>query len=249
MLIKCPECKKKISNTVNVCPNCGKELTEDDKVKAFQKQRDNANKKKIMVAISIFFVVAITIITAVCIINHNYNVKKQQEEQKKQEQAIKDFWDNSSAYYSLLSVLLVNEGTYYDKLESIWKNAIYKTSDTETDKFTKDETGEFYDDFNDAFSSYYDSDDYETDRKDVTESRETEQLYYEEIVKSKPFNKEVEKMQELAEEAHKICLKIEDNNDFKGSVSYNEFTENMADYSNELQDKIQDINMECTKNN
>ena len=31
-LIKCPECKKKISDTVVSCPNCGYELKEEDKI-------------------------------------------------------------------------------------------------------------------------------------------------------------------------------------------------------------------------
>lgn len=41
-LIKCPECKKKISNTIKTCPNCGYELKEEDR-KVKKKETNSKN--------------------------------------------------------------------------------------------------------------------------------------------------------------------------------------------------------------
>lgn len=44
----------------------------------------------------------------------------------------------------------------YCTLESkVWRNCIYENSSSETDKYTKDEYGYFYSDFNDALLSFY----------------------------------------------------------------------------------------------
>lgn len=44
----------------------------------------------------------------------------------------------------------------YATLESkVWRNCIYEDSSTETDKYTKNSYGWFYDDFNDALSEFY----------------------------------------------------------------------------------------------
>lgn len=45
----------------------------------------------------------------------------------------------------------------YASLQSkVWRNCIYEQSSTETDKYTKNEYGRYYSDFNDALSSFYD---------------------------------------------------------------------------------------------
>lgn len=45
----------------------------------------------------------------------------------------------------------------YATLErKVWRNCIYEDGSAETDKYTKDGNGRFYDDFNDALSSFYD---------------------------------------------------------------------------------------------
>lgn len=44
----------------------------------------------------------------------------------------------------------------YASLESkVWRNCIYEQESTETDKYTQNEYGRFYSDFNDALSSFY----------------------------------------------------------------------------------------------
>lgn len=40
-LIKCPECKKKISDTVSFCPNCGATITDHIK----EQQKGKGSKK------------------------------------------------------------------------------------------------------------------------------------------------------------------------------------------------------------
>lgn len=60
-VIKCPECKKKVSTTVNQCPHCGYILTEDDKI-IKEKAKVNSpksNKKIGIISIGIILIVII----------------------------------------------------------------------------------------------------------------------------------------------------------------------------------------------
>ena len=45
-LIKCPECKKKISDVAEKCPNCGKTITEADIVNAYENKRKREKRKQ-----------------------------------------------------------------------------------------------------------------------------------------------------------------------------------------------------------
>ena len=51
-LIKCPECKKKISDVAEKCPNCGKTITEADIGSAYEQNKKWEKRKKIAIIIT-----------------------------------------------------------------------------------------------------------------------------------------------------------------------------------------------------
>ena len=57
-LIKCPECKKKISNTIKTCPNCGYELKEEDR----KVKKKKPILKIIILCILLIFVVGFAVL-------------------------------------------------------------------------------------------------------------------------------------------------------------------------------------------
>lgn len=44
-LIKCPECKKKVSDQTNQCPNCGRTITDADKELAIEQNKKSKSIK------------------------------------------------------------------------------------------------------------------------------------------------------------------------------------------------------------
>ena len=58
---------------------------------------------------------------------------------------------------------------YASLQRKVWKNCIDKNSSSETDKYTKDENGNFYPDFNDALSKFFD--DHASVYSDISENK------------------------------------------------------------------------------
>ena len=54
-LIKCVECGKKISNSADTCPYCGKLLTEEDKFEGYKDLQDNLAQGKSLSILAITF--------------------------------------------------------------------------------------------------------------------------------------------------------------------------------------------------
>ncbi len=55
---------------------------------------------------------------------------------------------------------------------SVWNNSIHQTSNKKTDKFTKNNKGKFYSDFNDALSKLYKDKDYSNTIDQIKANRE-----------------------------------------------------------------------------
>lgn len=73
-IMKCPECGKKISDSVDKCMYCGKDITQDDKIRAFAKRQKAAKRKKklIIPLCAIVVIIAYFCITLVVgIIKHS----------------------------------------------------------------------------------------------------------------------------------------------------------------------------------
>lgn len=52
--------------------------------------------------------------------------------------------------------------TTCNEIVSVWNNSIWKKSDSETNKYTQNSNGKFFDDFNDALQKYADDSKYES---------------------------------------------------------------------------------------
>lgn len=144
-LIKCPDCKKKISDSVDTCPNCGKNLTVDDKAKGFALLKKDTKCKKSWV-ICVLFLVLLTIL---CFLD----IKFRRSEENKKQWEEKEFYENLDMFLSLCNVYIADLGVKVRELDDVWSNLILKESNDETDKYTKDKNGKFVD-FSTAIGKY-----------------------------------------------------------------------------------------------
>ncbi len=149
-LIKCPECGKKISDSVEKCQNCGKEITESD-IETARQNMEKSRKKKRNVII-VFAFVAIIGIGASCgcyfWIERNKHIEERQkeEQQKEEKQKIEKEFDK------IISDVLTNNMNLYCQLSEIeecitnvWHNCIFEVKDKETNKWTLSKNGMFKD--------------------------------------------------------------------------------------------------------
>ena len=93
-MIKCPECKNKISSMARECPKCGCVISENEKRNLIEKTNKSKKKKKI-VFFTIFFVFLLSLVFGGLFLHQNkikqeQNKIKQEQEKIKQEQVKKD---------------------------------------------------------------------------------------------------------------------------------------------------------------
>lgn len=163
-LIKCPECKKKISDVAEKCPNCGKTITEADIGNAYEKKRKGKKRKKIAIII-----IAIIVVIAICgavtyyFVQQNetrieeqrkYEEKKKAEEkaeqkkiqeEKEKRESKRKFVRKSQDLISQTDDVVSDLSKSANKITSTWLNCIYKDKDKETNKWTLKKNGKFKD--------------------------------------------------------------------------------------------------------
>jgi hypothetical protein len=153
-LIHCPECGIEISDKLKTCPHCGypfDSLTENNEemqkveISSVRLHQKNPEKtKKILMGIGTLVIVAILATIVILFVNY-----------QNQKKAFNSYIDNLTE----ISMIMLTGGAKAEELNNltakVWRNSIYEESDPETDEFTKDSRGIFYDDFNDALSSLY----------------------------------------------------------------------------------------------
>ncbi len=143
----CSNCGKELADGVQFCESCGTAVASDvmvdgaviaDAASPEPKKKKFVFSKKMGIIIS---AVLVAVIIAGIVIGNKVSLNQYKEKLE-------------SAYdYMTYSALKAEN---YASLQSkVWRNCIYEQSSTETDKYTKDEKGKFYDDFNDALSSFY----------------------------------------------------------------------------------------------
>lgn len=142
-LIKCPECKKKISNTIKNCPNCGYELLDGDRI--------IKKKKPILKIVLIGFVLLVVAFFSVLeILGLQDKAKAEKAEQKKQNEFIKDVESYLSCEKDTIEIykeIVTNK-------KRVWLNCSLERDDDATDAYTKNSNGKFYKDFNTALNKY-----------------------------------------------------------------------------------------------
>jgi type II secretory pathway pseudopilin PulG len=222
-MIKCPECKKKISNTAERCPNCGLEITEDVKFATFkQKEKDKKRNKIILsIVIVILFMVLVSAIWMVTRQINNGNETKQ-------------FYQNAEIYNSALGTLYDEFHEYTSTYSKVWKNSIYQIEDDETDEYTTDDDGEFFDDFNDALSSYVASDEYLSDATEINNIYSEENAAYENIKIKDDDDEQQKNIKDMIDGLHENIVNLYKYiNDY--GYTYNDYTEKTAKYLKYIQ--------------
>ena len=166
-LIKCPNCQKDISDKANACPNCGYIIPKsknifcsecgkpiplgatvcsncgcpiDEKSEPIVQVEVYPVKKSkkglIKSVIIIIVVVAIGALVVPKIQSYKYD-------------------SNLSYTINLIvdnSVMIEETGNL---MHDVWYNSVFEQEDSKTDKFTKNEYGEFNEDFNDSLNNLY----------------------------------------------------------------------------------------------
>lgn len=171
-LIKCSECGREISDKATSCPHCGAPVIlpsvepgqEDANIAGFEESFENANsqlagdeatidevdpvalKKKKMIKITVAVIAGIAVLIVGIIAYQQYNEKQ--------------YVKNANAYLESCRLVFNDSGSITDITEHVWYNCIWEEDDSETNPYTKDSGGSFYDDFNDALSNLFDSDKY-----------------------------------------------------------------------------------------
>jgi ribosomal protein L37E len=157
-LIKCKECGKEVSNKAESCPNCGFPIAEKKKKDAVQKVEVIRNKKaskKIIIGLIIILLLGF----GAFLLFKEINKAKVYAYENNLRNVTETLIDGVSK-----SVKVAN------LINKVWYNTIFKVSDEETDAYTKN-NGKFYDDFNDALSNLFDSDDYKKDTNFIIDNK------------------------------------------------------------------------------
>lgn len=163
-LIKCPECKKKISDVAEKCPNCGKLISDADRENAYKQNKKSKKRKKIVIIIiAILVVVAISGGVAYYFVKENnkrIEEQKKVEEKKKAEEQAKqkkiqdekekrekkrEFVKNSQDLIFQTDDVVADLSKSANKITNTWLNCIFKDRDKQTDKWTLKKNGKFKD--------------------------------------------------------------------------------------------------------
>jgi len=115
-LIKCPECKKKISDTTDSCPNCGYQLTPEEAAEIKKKEKRALKGSGIgclVIVIAIFFL----------ILNVNNDTEKdvpKTKEELRKEKIEKHFsaWDGSHQGLTKIIKESMNDPNSYEHVET-----------------------------------------------------------------------------------------------------------------------------------
>lgn len=163
-LIKCPECKKKVSDQINQCPNCGRTITDADKELAIEQNKKSKKHKKIALIVIIVMLLACVAggVTYYFVRENNKRIEEQnkaeaknkaaEKKKKKEEEERKKEKKNKGKYKIALSYVMVKTDDFRTLLEkysiyvgNTWLNCIYETKDKDTDKWTMKKNGKFKD--------------------------------------------------------------------------------------------------------
>lgn len=174
-LIHCPECNKEISDKVKACPFCGFPFSQDSDNKGDIQQVEISSvnispkdpKKRRLILLSL--ITSVLIIAAIFITYFLLELKK-----------YNTYVDN----LNLLKVAMINGGSDSETLlnltAKVWFNSIYNEDDPETDIYTKNNSGYFYDDFNIALSYFFNG----TYSKSLIDNIKANQIIVDNIMKN-----------------------------------------------------------------
>ena len=141
------------------CPNCEVEFEQE----ISEEKKKSSGKGLFIVSAILLFLALIFAISGVvsylkCREIENARIEAEQQaqlEEKKIKQTEKKYEDNLKKVVDLMFDGAIEAEDCGNLIQSVWHNNIYEIEDAETDKYTKDSTGKFFDDFNDSLSQLY----------------------------------------------------------------------------------------------
>lgn len=171
----CPDCGAELEEGMESCPKCGCPVENNATSEVVPQQVEVtgvkvSQKSKKLIVIGIIAVIAVAILVAVGVQVHKKNVaaKAAAEAQKQSE----EYGSNLSlAAYSMLSGASDAE-TCGNLIKQVWYNAIYKESDSKTDKYTKPD-GYYVSDFNDALQNLFSDSSFSSQLADINDNKDT----------------------------------------------------------------------------
>ena len=171
----CSDCGAELEEGMDICPKCGcpiENIIETDKTPQQVEVTGVkiTKKSKKIIVIATIAVLAAAIITAIGVQTHKKNVaaKAVAEAQKQSE----EYGTNlNMAAYSMLSGASDAE-TCGNLIKQVWYNAIYKESDSTTNKYTKPD-GYFVSDFNDALQNLFSDSSFSGQIADINSNKDT----------------------------------------------------------------------------
>ncbi len=167
--IMCEDCGTKYESGLKKCPTCG---CPSPKRGTFLKRLSN-NK----IAIAVIALAFLALIIGGVIINNRSNNKNTDD---KSQNAVGIMSEKSSVsqYYKNLEkvALKMLDGAAVAEesgnlTKSVWYNTIYQEDDEETDKYTK-KNGRFFEDFNDALSALFESEEFQDKKSEILDNQE-----------------------------------------------------------------------------
>ena len=171
----CSDCGAELEEGMDICPKCGCPIENIIETEKTPQQVDVTGvkitkKSKKIIVIATIAVLAAAIITAIGVQTHKKNVaaKAVAEAQKQSE----EYGTNlNMAAYSMLSGASDAE-TCGNLIKQVWYNAIYKESDSTTNKYTKPD-GYFVSDFNDALQNLFSDSSFSGQIADINSNKDT----------------------------------------------------------------------------
>ncbi|MCB6622289.1 zinc ribbon domain-containing protein [Mediterraneibacter sp. 210702-DFI.5.30] len=171
----CPDCGAELEEGMDTCPKCGCPIENIIETEKTPQQVEVAGvkitkKSKKIIMIAIIAVIGAVMIAAIGVQTHKKNVaaKAAAEAQKQSE----EYGTNLNlAAYTMLSGASDAE-TCGNLIKNVWYNAIYKESDSKTDKYTKP-NGYFVSDFNDALKNLFSDSSFSGRIADINSNKDT----------------------------------------------------------------------------
>lgn len=171
----CPDCGAELEEGMDTCPKCGCPIENIIETEKTPQQVEVTGvkitkKSKKIIVIATIAVIVVAIITAIGVQTHKKNVaaKAAAEAQKQSE----EYGTNlNMAAYTMLSGASDAE-TCGNLIKNVWYNAIYKESDSKTDKYTKP-NGYFVSDFNDDLQNLFSDSSFSSQIADINDNKDT----------------------------------------------------------------------------
>ncbi len=143
----CPKCNTLVNDDDHFCPNCGCNIYEEN-----EKSRSSKHVRGTVIAI----IIAAIILGAA---KYAYDFGARENYKTKVE----------TCAYTMLEGAKDAEDAC-NKIVAVWNNSIWGIEDSETDKYTIDKYGYFYDDFDDALDNLFSDDAFIEDLQDINEN-------------------------------------------------------------------------------